>query len=117
MAKMLPLLFHSTLFSLFLLPFARSTLTSQSLIIRDTCPVIRSNFSDPAWISTPGIELWVAFASNNGSAGINVPIATSTDFQTWNLAYPVDALPDPGNWTSGNVLAPSVIQLVCYDFS
>ena len=74
-------------------------------------PVLQSNFPDPGWIKSYGSNIYVAFSSN--SAGINVPVATSTDFETWIVATGLDALPYAGKWTSGDVQAPDVIQLVC----
>ena len=80
-------------------------------------PVLQSNFRDPGWIKSYGSNIYVAFSSNNNSADINVPVATSTDFETWTVATGLDALPDAGKWTSGDVQAPDVIQLVRWETS
>lgn len=72
-------------------------------------PVIASNFADPAFIQLDGIS-W-AFSTTSG--GKNVPIAKSTDFNKWEIidrdALPKENLPP---WTTGNLWAPDVIQLV-----
>ncbi|MCJ1419760.1 hypothetical protein MMC32_006116 [Xylographa parallela] len=76
-------------------------------------PVVASNFADPAFIEVNGI--YYAFATNkyvNPHPGqVNIQIAVSTDFSTWNL-MDIDALPHVGNWSTGSyVWAPDVVQL------
>ena len=70
-------------------------------------PVILSNFPDPAFINVGGT--YYAFATNNGV--VNVPFATSPDFDTWTVTGK-DALPTLPSWGTGNVWAPDVVQVV-----
>lgn len=69
-------------------------------------PVIASNFPDPAYIEVGG--KYFAFSTN--SDGLNVPIATSSDFTTWTVTHQ-DALPDLPDWTDGVVWAPHVVSV------
>ena len=73
--------------------------------------VMPQTFPDPSLIQDPNGNWWT-FASNNTDQ--NVPVATSSDFNTWTVAPPYDALPGPGSWTASEpfVWAPDVIQLV-----
>lgn len=79
-------------------------------------PVMPYNFPDPCIIKTGG--WWYSFATNSG--GINVQIARSRDFYTWDLVRnpdgtQADALPNPSTWvnmTATHVWAPDVVQLV-----
>ncbi|MCJ1476420.1 hypothetical protein MMC13_005086 [Lambiella insularis] len=76
-------------------------------------PVVETNFADPALIEVDGI--YYAFGTNKyvspHPGQVNIQIAVSHDFSTWNLTD-TDALPEPGNWTTGNhVWAPDVLQL------
>ncbi|KAK0467986.1 Arabinanase/levansucrase/invertase [Desarmillaria tabescens] len=72
-----------------------------------TGPVIQSNFPDPSVIQVDG--MWYAFSTNSG--GLNIPVATSSDFNTWTVTGK-DALPTVGTWSNGrDVWAPDVIQL------
>ena len=74
-------------------------------------PVISVNFPDPAIIQDPVDSSWYAFST--GSAGKNVPVAHSTDFNTWNVIEGFDAVPQLGKWSTGaNVWAPDVVKLV-----
>ena len=70
-------------------------------------PVITSNFPDPAFINVGGT--YYAFATSNGAQ--NVQIATSPDFDTWTVTGS-DALPAIPSWSTGDVWAPDVAQLV-----
>lgn len=70
-------------------------------------PVITSNFPDPAFINVDGT--YYAFATSNGAQ--NVQIATSPDFDSWTVTGG-DALPTIPPWSTGNVWAPDVVQLV-----
>lgn len=71
-------------------------------------PVIASNFADPAFIEVDD----TFFAFSTTSNGKSVPIATSSDFNNWEItdkdALPKESLPA---WTTGNIWAPDVIQL------
>lgn len=74
---------------------------------------METNFADPALIEVDGI--YYAFATNKYitplPGQINIQIAVSHDFSTWNLTD-TDALPHAGNWTLGNhIWAPDVVQL------
>ena len=74
-------------------------------------PLISSNFPDPSYMEANGV--YYAFGTNNGAQ--HVPVATSSDFQTWTIADGVDALPTAGSWSDGNnVWAPDVSQLVSW---
>lgn len=74
-------------------------------------PVISVNFPDPAIIQDPVDNSWYAFSTN--SAGKNVPVAHSTDFNTWTVIDGYDAVPQVGQWSTGAaVWAPDVVQLV-----
>lgn len=70
-------------------------------------PVITSNFPDPAFINVGGT--YYAFATTNGAQ--NVQVATSPDFNTWTVTGS-DALPTIPSWSTGDVWAPDVTQLV-----
>lgn len=70
-------------------------------------PVITSNFPDPAFINVGGT--YYAFATSNGAQ--NVQIATSPDFITWTVTGN-DALPTIPSWSTGDVWAPDVVQVV-----
>ncbi len=70
-------------------------------------PVITSNFPDPAFINVGGTSY--AFATSNGAQ--NVQIATSPDFNTWTVTGS-DALPTIPSWSTGDIWAPDVVQLV-----
>src|ERR1700753_1213155 len=76
-----------------------------------TAPSIPLDFPDPAVIQVQ--NTWYAFATN--SKGINVQLASSPDFNNWNVLQK-DALPQLPNWVNANnpeVWAPDVIQRVC----
>ncbi len=76
--------------------------------------VIDSDFADPAWIQV-GDSYW-AFSTTSG--GLHVPMATSSDFNTWTRVSGYDALPTVGAWSTGiNVWAPDVVQLVRFPLS
>ena len=71
-------------------------------------PVIASNFPDPSFIQVG--SQYFAFSTSGG--GKNIPVATSSDFNSWSLTDG-DALPVVGAWSNGaNVWAPDVVQLV-----
>ena len=77
-------------------------------------PVIASNFQDPSVVESGGT--WYAYAGVNGNPpGINVLVATSTDFSTWTVRSGYDALPKLPSWAASppHVWAPDVTQLVC----
>lgn len=76
-------------------------------------PVIATNFADPAIIEVDGT--YYTFATNKfikpHQGQVNIQIATSKDFVSWNLTD-VDALPDTGNWTTHSFTwAPDVVQV------
>lgn len=75
-------------------------------------PVIVANFPDPGLINVD--NTWYAFATRTKGTTIHIQIATSTDFDTWNVVND-DALPDLPAWvnsTSWNTWSPDVHQLV-----
>ncbi|KAJ3876268.1 glycoside hydrolase family 43 protein [Lentinula edodes] len=69
-------------------------------------PVFSENFPDPSVIFT---DAYYAFSTT--SAGLNVPVATSSDFNVWTyLSH--DALPTVGAWTIANTIwAPDVVAV------
>ncbi|MCJ1245887.1 hypothetical protein MMC30_003091 [Trapelia coarctata] len=76
-------------------------------------PVIATNFADPSFIEVNGV--YYAFVTNrymNPRDGqVNIQVAVSKDFSTWNLTGQ-DALPNVGPWSTGTFTwAPDVIQL------
>ena len=78
--------------------------------------MIATNFADPCFIEVD--STYYAFATNlyiNPRPGqINIQVAVSKDFSTWNLTG-IDALPDVGPWSTGTYTwAPDVIQLVSH---
>lgn len=79
-----------------------------------TGPVFSQNFPDPSVIFA---DAYYAFSTT--SAGLNVPVATSPDFNKWTyLSH--DALPTIGAWTIANTIwAPDVVAVVrgCVFFS
>ena len=100
--KMFP---HILLFLLSITPFsAQAPVTKRAF---SNGPVITSNFPDPAFINVGGT--YYAFATSNGDQ--NVQIATSPDFDTWTVTGS-DALPTIPSWSTGDVWAPDVVQLV-----
>ena len=71
-------------------------------------PVIDVDFPDPAFIAVD--SNYYAFATTNGEQ--NIPVALSSDFNSWDVQTGFDALPDVGSWSSGqDVWAPDVIQI------
>lgn len=70
-----------------------------------------TDFADPCVIQT-GDEYY-AFAT--GGNGVNVQVASSSDFGSWELMSGKDALPGPfPSWVAGSpsIWAPDVIQRV-----
>ncbi|KAI0734387.1 Arabinanase/levansucrase/invertase [Fomitopsis betulina] len=74
-----------------------------------TGPVIDHDFPDPSIILLN--QTWYAYSTSAG--GKNVPVASSTDFNTtWTIV--ADALPDSGDWIDpddSGIWAPDVRQL------
>jgi hypothetical protein len=78
-----------------------------------TGSVIKTNFVDPCLTQVDGI--WHAFGVANGDpAGINIQLASSTDFSNWTLYTGYDALPVLGSWANktGHVWSLDVNQRV-----
>ena len=93
-----------------LLLLSITTFSSQAPVTKrafSNGPVITSNFPDPAFNNVRGT--YYAFATSNGAQ--NVQIATSPDFDTWTVTGS-DALPTIPSWSTGDVWAPDVVQLV-----
>ncbi|KAJ5527129.1 hypothetical protein N7513_011288 [Penicillium frequentans] len=79
------------------------------LAASESTRVIDSNFPDPCVIQTS--DGYYAFATNGN--GVNVQVASSSDFSTWNLMSGTDALPGPfPSWVASSpaIWAPDVIQ-------
>ena len=58
---------------------------------------------------------YYAFAGANGNpVGINVQVASSSDFSTWTVKSGYDALPNPGPWAASpaHIWSPDINQLV-----
>jgi beta-xylosidase len=71
-------------------------------------PVVGGNFPDPALLYEDGIT----YAYSTNSAGVHIPMATSSDNTTWTLLAGHDALPSLAPWETDNkVWAPDVIRL------
>ncbi|KAF2235082.1 glycoside hydrolase family 43 protein [Viridothelium virens] len=74
-------------------------------------PVITQNFPDPSIIKVG--STWWAFATESAGTGINIPMASSTDFKTW-IVTSQDALPNTPPWvnmTAQALWAPDANQL------
>jgi beta-xylosidase len=71
-------------------------------------PVVASDFPDPAVLSHAG----TSYAYSTSSGGIHIPMATSTDNNTWSLLSGHDALPVLAPWmTSKAIWAPDVVLI------
>lgn len=86
-----------------------------SVISAEPVRVLDTDFPDPSLIYTKGKYYAFATAGN----GVNVQVAQSPDFVTWERLAGTDALPGPfPSWvesSSPNVWAPDVIQRVGLD--
>ncbi|QAY75335.1 glycoside hydrolase family 43 protein [Sphingosinicella sp. BN140058] len=79
-------------------------------------PVFARDFADPFVLVQP--SRFIAYATNDGEAGINVQVALSTDLRTWALApdparpaKPRDAMPVLPGWAKeGATWAPEVLE-------
>ena len=79
-------------------------------------PVFTRDFPDPFILPEPG--RFIAYATNDGEAGINVQVALSSDLRSWTLApdsaspsRPRDALPGLPGWAKeGATWAPEVVK-------
>ena len=70
-------------------------------------PVIAANFPDPAVIYEDG----KSYAYSTNSAGIHIPMASSTDNVTWSVMAGHDALPTLAPWETDNkIWAPDVVR-------
>ena len=96
------------------LPLAASLFTilfSQS-VHADTKRVLDTDFPDPCVIKTDAGYYAFGTAGN----GVNVQVARSEDFSSWELLSDTDALPGPfPDWVASepNTWAPDVIKRVC----
>lgn len=89
-------------------------LTFSNHVLAEPIRALDIDFPDPCLIHTD--QGYYAFATNGN--GINVRIASSTDFMSWDLLSGVDALPGPfPPWVASSpaVWAPDVIQRVSQD--
>jgi beta-xylosidase len=74
-------------------------------------PSLGIDFSDPSLIQVN--ETWYSFASEGN--GVHVQIASSQNFDQWNMLNGVDALPKLPPWVKQvqpDVWAPDVVQIV-----
>jgi beta-xylosidase len=81
------------------------------LAASESSRVIDANFADPCVVQTS--DGYYAFATSGN--GVNVQVASSSDFSTWNLMSGTDALPGPfPSWVASSpaIWAPDVIQRV-----
>jgi beta-xylosidase len=94
----------------FLYTFASALVMSGFTIALPT-RAIDSDFADPCVVQDS--DGYYAFATSGN--GVNVQVATSPDFATWNLLSGTDAMPGPfPAWVAGTpaIWAPDVIQRV-----
>jgi hypothetical protein len=80
-------------------------------------PVITKNFPDSSLLKVN--STWYAFATQSPHSGINIPIATSSDFETWTVTM-MDALPATPDWVNMSaqaLWAPDVNELVSLEIS
>ncbi|KAJ5746174.1 arabinan-endo 1-5-alpha-L-arabinase [Penicillium odoratum] len=92
----------STVFLAFALAILR-------LAASESTRAIDSNFPDPCVIQTN--DGYYAFATNGN--GVNVQVASSSDFSSWDLMSGTDAMPGPfPSWIASSpaIWAPDVIQ-------
>lgn len=83
-------------------------------VLAEPIRVLDTDFPDPCLVQT--YDGYYAFSTNGD--GINVRIASSDDFKSWDLLTGVDALPGPfPSWVGSDpaVWAPDVIQRVSRD--
>lgn len=71
-------------------------------------PVIGDNFPDPAILWDDG----TSYAYSTNSAGIHIPMATSSDNNSWSIIEDHDALPSIASWMTDNkIWAPDVVRI------
>ncbi|KAJ5246338.1 hypothetical protein N7468_001321 [Penicillium chermesinum] len=91
-----------------------SALLYTGLAAADAVRAIDSDFADPCLIQTS--DGYYAFATSGNN--VNVQVASSSDFSSWDLMSGTDALPGPfPSWvaSSPSVWAPDVIQRPGYE--
>lgn len=91
---------------------AASALLCSGFAAAEAVRAIDTDFPDPSLIQTS--DGYYVFGS--GGNGVNVQIASSSDFSSWDLHSGNDALPGPfPSWvaSSPSIWAPDVIQRVC----
>lgn len=96
--------------SALLLAFASTALLS-GFVTAESTRVIDADFPDPCVIQVD--DGYYAFATTGN--GVNVQVASSSDFASWELLSGIDALPGPfPSWVASSpaVWAPDVIQRV-----
>lgn len=82
------------------------------LAAADAVRALDTDFADPALIQTS--DGYYAFATSGNN--VNVQVASSSDFSSWDLHSGTDALPGPfPSWVASSpaIWAPDVIQRVC----
>jgi beta-xylosidase len=88
-----------------------SALLMNGFAVAQPTRVIDSDFADPCVIQTG--DGYYAFATSGN--GVNVQIASSSDFASWQLLSGNDAMPGPfPSWVASTpaIWAPDVIQRV-----
>lgn len=91
--------------------FSLSALLLGGLVASQPTRAIDGDFADPSVIKTD--DGYYAFGTN--ANGVNVQVAKSSDFYSWELLSGSDALPGPfPSWIASNPLiwAPDVIKRV-----
>jgi beta-xylosidase len=99
-----------TMASTILLTFASAALMN-GFAAAQPARAIDSDFADPCVIQTD--DGYYAFATAGN--GVNVQIASSSDFSSWDLLSGTDAMPGPfPSWVAGTpaIWAPDVNQRV-----
>lgn len=98
---------------------ASCTMFAGNSTTNPTGPIVTGSFAEARVLVYNGTYYTYATNHYNGK-GINVPMATSTDFRTGWTELDTDALPQTGNWTlkdsTGNagVWAPAVSYTVSH---
>lgn len=88
-----------------------STILLSGFVTAESTRVIDADFPDPCVIQTD--DAYYAFATTGN--GVNVQVASSSDFASWELLSGTDAMPGPfPSWVASSpaIWAPDVIQRV-----
>lgn len=93
-----------------------SALITSGIAVAQPTRAIDADFADPCVIQAN--DGYYAFAT--GGNGVNVQVATSSDFASWELLSGTDAMPGPfPGWVAGApaIWAPDVIERVSLNTS